>query len=162
MKNFTTLSTSTAFFTGILLITGCSSDDAGGGGATVPANAIVIDSANAETTVQSAASSADNLATVLAVDSYQFINLQSALGVVKPLLKNLADNSSANTTTGITYSEPCSGGGSISGSFNSTDDGANYSENGTGSFNSCVEAELGFTINGSISFSNSGNHVTGA
>lgn len=160
MKNFTTLSTSTAFFTGVLLITGCSSDDAGGGGATVPANAIVIDSSNAEITIQSAASSADDLATVLAVDSYQFINLQSALDVVKPLLKNLADNPTANTSTGITYDEPCSGGGSISGSFNSSGDDTNYSESGSGSFNACVEA--GFTINGSIAFSNSGNYVTGA
>lgn len=160
MNKLVTFSTTTALLSGLVLVTGCSSGGGGSTGASVPANAIVIDSTNAETTVQSAASSADNLATVLAVDSHQFINLQSALDVVKPLLKNITDNPSANTATGITYSEPCSGGGSISGSFNSSGDDTNYSDSGSGSFNACVEA--GFTINGSISFSNSGSYVTGA
>ncbi len=154
MKKHLTLSASTALLAGIFLTSSCSSDDDS------PPNAITINSTNAEAIVQSAAGSTTALSSALAVETIQFVSLRSTLDIIKPLIQNIADNSTANVATGIDFSEPCSGGGSQSGSGTQTDDALNYSDSGTSNFNNCVEA--GFTINGSMSFSDSGNYVTGA
>lgn len=157
MKNSLTLSASTVLLSGLFLITGCSSSgDGGSSTATVPANAIVIDANNAEATVAAAASSGDMLGSALAVEATQILSLQSALDTIRPILKNIP---TANVATGVDFTEPCSGGGSISGSGTNTDDGTLYTDSGTVSFNSCNEA--GFIMNGSMTFSESGNYMTG-
>lgn len=157
MNKFLSLSTSSALILSAFLVTGCSSSgDGGGGTATVPANAVVIDSANAEAIVQTAASSGNTLGSALAVETTQIMSLQSALNSIQPLLKNV---STAHTATGVDFTEPCTNGGSISGSGTNADDGTTYTDSGTASFNSCNEG--GFIINGSMTFSESGNYVTG-
>ncbi len=159
MNKFITLSTSTAVLLYALLIAGCSSSDDGGTTTTarVPANAIVIDATNAETTVQAATSSTTTLGSTISVETTQVLSLKSALNTIRPKLKNI---STANVAAGVDFSEPCTDGGSISGSETSTDDGTTYTESGTASFNNCIEGSL--TINGAISFAESGNYVTGA
>jgi len=163
MKDFKTLSAFTALFTGLVLITGCSSSDGGGGGgAVVPANAIVIDNANAEATVQSAASTADALGGTIGADVTQIMGLKSALEIVDPVLSNLTRNSNSGLATAVAFSESitCPNGGTASASGDESDDGTNYSESGSATFNNC--GDQGFTINGSFSFSESGNYDTGA
>lgn len=159
-KTFT-LAANAAIVSGLFLVTGCSSED-GGGGASVPANAVIIDNNNAEATVLSATASADILSTAFAIDTTQIINLKSTLDLIKPKLDSLTYNSSKNKNiaSGIDFSEPCSGGGSISGSGTESDDGTSYSESGNVSFNNCIEDS--YTINGSLSYSGSGNYSTGA
>ena len=61
-------SASTAALSGLLLITGCSSSsDSSGGVAAVPANAVVIDAANAEATVASSVTTFETLDFALGV-----------------------------------------------------------------------------------------------
>jgi len=156
MNKFIALSVSTMFITGIVLSTGCSSSDSGSSGPAVPVNAVAIDNTNAETTVQSALSSATTLSSVLSVETTQVLGLKSALNTIKPILENI---SMTDVATGVDFSEPCADGGSISGSGTESDDGTTYSRSGSVSFNNCTE--LGFTINGRVTFSSSENYMTG-
>jgi hypothetical protein len=159
MNKYLTLSTSAVMLSGLFLFTGCSSssDDGGTPVASVPANAIVIDETNAETTVQAAVGSATTLGSVFSVETTQVLSLKSALNTITPILKNI---STIDVATGTDFSEDCTGGGTVSGSSTETDDGTTYSESGTVSFNNCIEQ--GFTINGTVTYSSSGNYVTGA
>ena len=145
----------------MFLVTGCSS---GGDGAapapvvaTVPANATVIDATNAETMIEAAAGSASTLGLIAGVETTQVLSLKSAIDIIQPILKNI---STTNVATAAAFSEPCSGGGTISGSSTETVNGDTFTETGTGSFNDCIES--GFTINGSVSFTSSYNNMTGA
>jgi len=159
MNKILTLAATVALISGQLIITSCSSSDDGGGGtATVPANAIEIDANNAEPLVAVAVSSATALGTIAnAAETTQILSLQSAINIIQPILKNI---STANVATAADFSEPCSGGGTISGSSTETVNGDTYTETGTASFNDCIE--FGYTINGSVSFTSSENDVTGA
>lgn len=161
MNKYLTISTSAVIFSGLILITGCSSSGGDGAApgtvpATVPTNATVIDANNAEVTIEAAAGSATALGSVFAVETTQVLSLKSAIDIIQPILKNI---STTNVATGAAFSEPCSGGGTISGSSTETDDGTTSTETGTGSFNNCVEASV--TINGSVSFTSSMNYMTG-
>ncbi len=161
-NNTKTFITSAALVSGLFLITGCSSSDDSGGGASVPANAVVIDSTNAESTVLAAASSASTLESTfsaLGAETTQILGLESALDIITPLVKNLSNNTSQNTATGITFNEPCTSGGSISGSFTETTSGTTTTDSGSASFNSCNES--GFIINGSLSYTETSDSVTG-
>lgn len=151
-----TLTTSTALLSGLFLITGCSSSDDGSSAASVPANAVTITEANAESTVQSASSSSTTLNSTLGVETTQSISLKGAINMIKPLL----DINSANIAAGVNFSEPCLDGGSISGSATESNDGTTYSENGAISFNNCIES--GSIFNGTVNFSSTTNYSTGA
>jgi len=63
MNKFAISSASITLFSVLLLTTGCGSsgNDGGSGGAAIPANAIVLDTTNAETTVASSVTTADTL-----------------------------------------------------------------------------------------------------
>lgn len=161
MKNYLTLAASVAIISGQLLITGCSSDDASsgssGGVATVPANAVIIDDTNAEATIYAAAASASTLGSAISVQTTQVISLKSVMEIIKPILNR---NSTTNVATGATFSEPCTDGGSISGTETISDDGTTYSESGSVTFNNCAEG--GIIINGTSTYSSSMNSATGA
>lgn len=158
-----TLTTSAALLSGLFLITGCSSDDgSGGGGAAVPANAITIDSTNAESTVLSAATSAASLESAfsaLGVETTQSLSLESTLDIISPLAKDLLNSATSNNATGVTISEPCTDGGSISGSVTESTNGTTSTEIGSVSFNSCNFS--GFIITGSFSFNETYDLSTG-
>ena len=163
MNRLKTLSVSSALLSSIILITACSSSDEGGGGAAVPANAIVIDNANAETTVLAAASSASSLESAfsaLGAETTQSLSLEDTLDIINPLLKNLANNASQNTATGIAISEQCPEGGSISGSVTETTNGTATTETGSVTFSNCNYS--GFIINGSFSFTETSDLSIGA
>lgn len=163
MNRLKTLSISTALLSSIVLITACSSSDEGGGGlASVPANATVIDSTNAESTVLAAASSAASLESAFSAvgaETTQSLSLRGTLDIISPLLKNLSNNASYNSATGIAINEPCPQGGSISGTVTETTNATATTETGSVSFNSCNES--GFIINGSFSFTDTSDIATG-
>ena len=156
MNKYLKFTASAVVLSGLILITGCSSGGDSGTPApivpVVPANATVIDAINAEPLVQVAVSSATALGSALSVETTQVLSLKSAINIIQPLLKNI---STANVAAGATFSDPCSGGGSISGSTTETNDGTTFTEEGTANFNNCVES--GFTINGSVDFNFSEN-----
>lgn len=160
MNNHKTLYACTSLLTGIFLISSCSSSDDSGGGATVPANAITITAANAETTVRDAVDSESSLDSIpFAAETTQVISLKQALELIKPALNNASNSTAVNVATGVDFSENCSNGGSISGSATDTNDGTNISDSGSISFNSCSEAS--FFINGAISYSYTENIPSG-
>lgn len=158
MKNLHILPASAALLSGLILISSCSSEDGGSSSAaTLPANAVVIDNTNAEQTIKAAAASTSTLGSALSVQATQVMSLRSVLEIIKPILNN---TSTTNVATGVTFSEPCADGGSVSGSETITDDGTTYSESGAVTFINCAEG--GITINGTSTYSNSVNDTTGA
>lgn len=173
MHKFLTLTSTTALLLSAFLITGCSSSDSdddnntgdsGGDSTTVPANAVIIDSSNAEEIVLATSSMVntfEEVGTAFAVQVTPAIGLKSALDIVKPLIKNRSNKTGIDLATGAVFNESgaCSGGGTFSFTGNETDDGITYAESGTSIFNNC--SELGFTINGSLSFSFTENSATG-
>lgn len=162
MNKLKTLSISTALLSSITLITACSSDDGGSSAASVPANAIVIDSTNAETTVLTAANSAASLESAfsaLGVETTQSLSLEDTLDIISPLVNNLSNNASQNSATGIAIDEPCPDGGSISGSATESTNGTTTTDSGSVTFSSCNYS--GFIINGSFSFTDTSDLSTG-
>ena len=165
-KTFT-LSASAALISCLFLITGCSSSDDGGTTTTasVPANATVIDATNAETMVATISSSLRTFDQALAVETTPVIGLNAALEIIEPFLKNHSSNSGANLATGITESEVCPGGGTFTDTFAETTDGDTFSVSGTISFVNCgviLDPQTSFVINGSLTYNESENNVTGA
>jgi len=165
MSKFLTHISTITLISGALLITSCSSDGGGGGAATVPANAITIDSTNAESTVQAAVSAADGLdATISAigVEATSVMGLNAALDIIRPLIKNRNGNTGTDLASGASVSETinCSGGGTASISGNETDNGTTSSGSVVVKFNNCDE--LGIIIDGNVSASFFDNFSTGA
>ena len=168
MNKFLTIATSTTLLIGAFLITGCSSSDDGGGSgtATVPANAIVLDSTNAESTIATLVSSLDTfgstLDSVITVETIPVMGLNAALEIIEPLIKNRLKNSGIDLTTGVAFSEggACTGSGTFSITGDSTDDGTTFSDTFTATFNNCIESSL--TINGTVSGTFTENISTGA
>lgn len=162
MNKLITLSTTTALISGLALVSGCSSDDASPG-ATVPANAIVIDAANAESTVAAAISSNGVFDAALGVETVSTMAADDAMDVIKPLIIGKSANSGIDLASGVAYGDTvaCSNpGGTFSYSGNETSDGDIYSDTGSATFVNCTEMD--FTINGSLSFSFTENYSTGA
>lgn len=166
MNKYLTISASTVLlFVGLFSITGCSSDDSAAPGvvpATVPANATVIDSTNAEPMVASVASSLSTFAQALAVETTPVIGLSEALDIIKPVIKNKLSNSGIDKVTGVAYSESgnCDVDGTWSASGDETDDGTNSSDTFTASFVNCDDG-FGVIIDGSLSGTETENNATG-
>lgn len=164
MRILKTLYTS-SLLTGLLLISGCSSDSGGSAppAATVPANATVINDANAESMVMSIASSLSSLNQALAVQATPVMGLSEALDLIKPVIRDRLQNSGIDKATGVAYSEggACDVAGSWSASGDETDDGTNYSDTFTATFVNCDDG-LNFIINGSLSGTETRNYSTGA
>ena len=108
MNKFLTLSTTTALLSGLALATGCSSGgDNGPAAASVPANAVVIDAANAETTVASSVATVDTLDLAFGVETTPAMGLKDALALVKPRIedaKSALKNSGADPAYGVAVS----------------------------------------------------------
>ncbi len=168
MNKFLTLSTSTAVLSGLLIMSGCSSDSAtsvDGGVAAVPANAVVLDETNAKATVASSVTTVDALDLALAVETAPAMGLLDALALVKPHIetaKNALQNTGADTVYGVAVSE--SGACDVSGTFSFTGDEGGTSPSFTDSGNvtlvNCDDG-LGFIINGNITWVESWNQDTG-
>ena len=143
MKNLLTLSASTAFLSGLLFITGCSSDDAGSGGsAAVPANAILIDnSATAETTMSSALGTGILIASAFAVETAPAITAKDIINNVIERA-NINGHSSASIVTGVDLtSDFCPSGGTASG--DETETATSYTANVT--FSNCTDGSISLT-----------------
>ena len=132
MNKFITLSASTALLSGLLLITGCSSSGGDGAapGATVPANATVIDATNAETMVAAIATSLDTFDQALAIEATPVMGLDAALDIVKPMIKNRLKNSGIDLATGgnLDQGGACDVDGTYSIIGNETGTDPNYTE----------------------------------
>ena len=165
MNKFLTISTSTTLLLGAFFITACSSSDDGGGtvGSTLPANATVIDATNAESMVAAISSSLTTFNQVLAVETTPVMGLNAALDIIEPFLENHSSNSAANLATGVTESEVCPGGGTLTDTFTETTNGDTFSVSGTISFVNCivpVDTLTNFTINGTLNYNESVNNLT--
>ena len=168
MNKFITLSTSTAILSGLLIISGCSSSDDAGTSTTtasVPANAVVIDEANAEATVASSVTTVDTLDIAFAVETTPAMGLKDALALIEPRIndaKNALKNSGSDPAYGVAVSE--SGNCDVSGTFSFVGDeggvSPNYTDSGTVTVVNCDDG-LGIIINGTISWVDSGNYDTG-
>lgn len=158
------LTTSTALLSGLFLITGCSSDDGGGSGASVPANAIVINAANAETTVASATTSTDTfgaalptIATAAETTTTPNTNLKSALKQIKLSVRDNSTDSGIDLATGAAFEDSgeCLNGGTYSQVVDVTSDGENSSYSGSASFVNCNNFK--YILSGTLSFSSTNN-----
>ena len=170
MNKFLTILTSTTLLLGAFLITGCSSSGDDGGTTatlptTLPANATVIDATNAEAMVAAIASSLTTFNQTIAVETTPVMGLNAALDIIEPFLENHSSSSAANLATGVTESEVCPGGGTFTDTFTETTDGDTFSVSGTISFVNCIiplDTLTSFTINGSLTYNESENNLTGA
>jgi hypothetical protein len=156
---------SVCLISGATILAGCSSSSSGGGGgASVPANAITITSTNAKSTVTSAVATANIALAAVGAETVQAPSARDIVNLVEDMIKNRPATSTLSTPTGITQSLPCTGGGTASVTYTST----NTTESGTITFSSCTES--GFTLNGSLSYNNTwtdpygpySNHVSGS
>lgn len=119
-------------------------DGDSGKGATVPANAITITAVNAETTVASAVES-KGMATAFGIASAPDITLKQALELVKKIRTSVSATQA--TATGITQTENCTGGGTITASYTVSGN----TDSGSIKLNNCIED--GFTLNGTLNYS---------
>ena len=167
MNKLITLSTSTAVLSGLLVMSGCSSDSATATGSTaaVPANAVVLDATNAEMTVASSVTTVDTLDFALAVDTAPAMGLLDALALVEPHIETAKDalqNNGADPAYGVAVSE--SGNCSVSGTFSFTgDEGGtfpSFTDSGNVTLVNCDDG-IGFIINGNITWVESWNNETG-
>jgi len=133
-----------------LTIFGCSSDDSAGGGATVPSGAVTITDANAIEVVTDAIDTGVALLDIVdlatAVDIDQAPTARDIIDLVIDKTKNISGTTVVSTPTGVAFSEPCTGGGTVSGDITSTA----TTDSGTVTFTDCVE--LGITLNGTVNF----------
>lgn len=168
MNKFITLSTSTAIFSGLLIINGCSSDSAdvaGGGTAAVPANAITLDASNAESTVATSVTTVDALSFVLAAETAPAMGLLDALEIIQPRIdsiKTALKNTGIDPVNGVAVSG--SGDCDVSGTFSFTGDeggtSPNFTDSGTVTVVNCDDG-VDFVMNGTFSWVESWNDVTG-
>ena len=146
-KTFT-FSASAALFSCLFLITGCSSSDDGGTTTTasVPANAILIDSsAKAEDTTVSAVATGDSIVSVFGVETSTTLTGKDILNIAMDKIRN-DSRDSTSLAIGVAFSEPCDSG-TISG--DETETSTSYSA--TATFTDCVLGSL--TFNGTFSIS---------
>ena len=167
MKNLLVLSASTALLSGILLITGCSSDDsssgASGGSAAVPANAILIDSsAKAESTAVSAVVTGVAIVSVFAVETSTTLTGTDILNIaIDKVLNNRQGSSSI--ATGVDLSgDFCPSGGSASGDEAET----STTYIATVNFNACSDGSTTltgtFSINATFTVNEDGPYTVNA
>lgn len=172
MNRLITSGISTTLLSGLLITAGCSSSSdssngstGGGGVASVPANAIVLDTTNAEPTVATSVTSADSLSLVLGAGATPAIGLKDALKLIKPRIDNIKNtlrNSGSDPVYGVAVSD--SGNCLRNGSFSFTGDeggtSPNFTDSGTVTATNCDDGD-GAIINGSFSWVQSWNNVTG-
>jgi len=166
MNKFLTLSTSTAVLSSLFIISGCSSSDDGPATAAVPANAVVINEANAEATVASSITSFDTLETAFGAEIAPAMGLKAALALLDPKIdaaKSALKNSGSDPVYGVAVSESgaCDFSGSFS--FNGDESGTfpSFSDSGTVTLTNCDDG-IGFILNGSVSWTSSWNVETGS
>ena len=138
------------------VISGCGDEEETTGGSvnvTLPSDAILISDANAITVAEAVvdSTSATGFASGIEVSNPQTAkavkSIRSAVNTVKQ---------SSNVVTGITESDPCIDGGSVSFSGSASATGSS----GTLAFNNCVQ--YGVSIDGSMSVTFTWNDTTGA
>lgn len=122
---------------------GGDNDNGSGNRASVPANAVTITASNAEATVASAVAKKD-MVPALGTVSAPNLTLIEALELVKKLRKA---NTTPATATGVTQTDNCTGGGTVT--VTSTVSG--NTDSGSVKFNNCIED--GFTFNGTLNVS---------
>jgi len=166
MNKYLTISASTMLlFAGLFSITGCSSSDDAPVSttptptvpATVPANAVEINAANAEATVAASVATAstfeDGLAAALAVETTPVIGLSGALDLVLPLIRDRVKNSGVDPVTAVEvpYNESgdCLDSGTWSASGSENDAYPTYSDTFNATFVNCDDG-LGFIIDGTL------------
>lgn len=176
MNKYLTISASTMLlFAGLFLFTGCSSsDDAPVSAtptptptvpATVPANAVEITDANAETTVAASVATVTELengiAAALAAETTPVIGLTAALDLVLPLIKDKLNNSGIDPVTGVVYNESgnCLVSGTWSASGDEIDVFPDYSDTLTATWVNCDD-NIGMIIDGTLSASVTENNMT--
>jgi hypothetical protein len=163
---------STALLSSLLFTSGCSSSSSDsspgsgtGGTATVPANAITLDSKNAESTVGTSVTTANALGFVLSAEAAPAIGLKDAMKLIESRIKSMRyalDNSGSDPVYGAAVSE--SGSCNISGTFAFTGDESNtppnFKEAGTATLVNCDDGD-GAILNGNFSWSQTWNTSTG-
>jgi hypothetical protein len=155
-------STSTTVLTGLLLIAGCSSSDGGTPAAQVPANAIIIDDTNAESTVASAINTVSTLQGALPrAETTLIMGLPGALELIKTQIKSLLNTGAdPEYVAAITDSGDCFYGGTYSVTFNEGGTYPNYTENGSATFVNCNNDNI-YILNGNVSYTDTWNEQTG-
>ena len=146
MNKFLTISASTTLLLGVFLITGCSSSDDGGTTTTasVPANAILIDSsAVAEATTVSAVATGEAIISAFGVVTSTNLTGKDILNIAIDKVRN-NNLGSSSLATGVVFSENCAVSGTISG--DSTETATSLSA--TVTFNACNDGFI--TLTGTI------------
>jgi hypothetical protein len=133
-----------------ILTFGCSSDDGGAGtAASVPANAVVIEEANAKDVVSQAAVGGsgliDSVPLPVAIDAERAPSAHEIVQLVAEQLDRVRDLPVLNLPVGEVIDLPCDSG-SITANFTESETTAS----GTIVFNECLLS--GVTLNGTISF----------
>lgn len=146
MNKYLTTSASTVFLSGLLLITGCSSSDDSSGPAslpaTVPANAVLIDSSTvAESTTSSAVAVGVAVTSVFGVETATPITAQDIINTILDRVNDKTRNSAA-IVNGVAINEQCDIGGTITG--DETETSSTY--NATINYNECNDGV--FTLTG--------------
>ncbi len=156
----TTLLLSGAFF-----LTACSSDDGGGGipAATAPTNAIVLDAANSETTLNKVL----DTSSALPKNSSSTSNKATPTSIINQRIDNIRNNSlnsGVDLVSGVAFTETydCATDFLIdsslegtSNTYTATGNAGLTSASGTITFVSCTDTVSGITLNGTINFSSS-------
>ncbi len=166
MHKMLKLSTSTVALSGVLLVVACSSSSDGDGTTTgkasVPANAVVLDAANAETTVAVSVTTANALAfAAVGVEVAPAMGLYDALEAIQPRI-NRAKKSLKNSGADLVYGADLSEGGNciVSGSYSGTGHSDTTSDSGSVTLNNCDDGD-GFILNGNFLWSSTNNVSTG-
>lgn len=172
MYKFISLSASTAVLSSLLIMTACSSSSdsstassGGGGGGGVPANAIVLDSSNAEPTVGTSVTTANALNLALAAQATPAIGLKDALALLEPRIesiKNTLQNSGIDIVYGADINK--TGNCNVSGTFSYTGHkggtAPSFTDSGTVTVTNCDDGN-DVILNGNFSWIQSWNNSTG-
>lgn len=146
MENLLTLTAPTALLSGLFLITGCSSDDGGGSGATaVPNSAILIDNSNtAEATVTSAVATGIGFVSAFGVETSTPLTGKDIINLAINNIRNNTQNLPPIVSGVDLSSEIC-----ITGSASGTHSETLTSFSATATLNAC-EIASGIFFTGSL------------
>ncbi|VAW64310.1 hypothetical protein MNBD_GAMMA09-1385 [hydrothermal vent metagenome] len=146
--------------TGSLSLLNACGDSSGGGGGpasvspSLPADAIILTTSNANSVAQSATSTADTTAVLVGIEA----SLPAPQAAINTLTDYVFDksNRTSSIATGITTTDSCPNGGTVTDSYN----GSTTSISGSFNFNQCDFGN--FKFNGNFSYSSTWNDNTGA
>ena len=131
----------------------------------MPANAVIIDAANAEATVAGSITSVTTLDSAFAVETTPTLGVLAALELVQPRIdatKDALNNSGADPVYGVAVSDSGSCWTSGTWAFTGDEGGTfpSFTDSGTVTLTHCVDG-LGYVLNGSIHWVDSWNWDTG-